>query len=314
MADGNDFQSTTTRERVQALLDSDKRLTQTQVAREVGISGGALNQWLKGVYAGDNAGVDAKVLRWLDAFERERMGLDTLPAAPGYVATPTSERVLGTLRYAQMAGDFVIVYGGAGVGKTQACKRYASIAPNVWHVEMTPSTSGLVPCLEAFAEVMGIRGGGGAAKHKREIYKRVRNTHGLIIVDEANHLAPGTLEEIRGIHDATGIGVALVGNEETYTRIASGARAAYLDRVNSRLGKKTPVKRATADDVDALLGAWKFGDAGCKKLCHEIAKRPGALRGLTKTLQLASMYAHAEKRALCCEDIQAAWRELGGAE
>ena len=118
---------------------------------------------------------------------------------------------------------------------------------------------------------------------------------------------------MRALHDATGVGLALVGNEAVYARMTGGTRAAYLDRLFSRIGKRVRLTRATRDDVDAIIDAWGVDVHACRRTLHEIAARPGGLRGLTKVLRLASMFAAgAERESMSCEDIRAAWRDLGG--
>lgn len=51
---------------------------------------------------------------------------------------------------------------------------------------------------------------------------------------------------------------------------------------------------------------------GTRALARGIARRPGGLRGLTKTLRLASMFA--DGVALAEAHLRAAWRDLGGEE
>ncbi|WP_439098068.1 hypothetical protein, partial [Oceanospirillum linum] len=46
-------------------------------------------------------------------------------------------------------------------------------------------------------------------------------------------------------------------------------------------------------------------------LLKEIAAKPGALRGVTKALRLASMFAKGADDRLSTDYIKAAWTELG---
>lgn len=298
---------------VRGLMEGDKRLSQTKVAAEAGISSTALSQWLNGIYGGDNAAVEAKLLRWADTTQAARAQAAAMPAAPGYVTTHTGDRVIAALRYAQLAGDIAVIYGGAGIGKSEAIKRYTVIAPNVWHATMTRASAGVVTSLEVIVDTLGLNVVGGANRLHTAICKRVMHTGGLLVIDEAQHLTEAALDQIRAIHDATGIGIALVGNEQVYARMA-GNRAAYLDRLFSRIGKKVRLAKATQDDVAALLDGWGVRDMKTRTLLADVASKPGALRGMTKVLRLASMYAAAEKRALGFDDVRASWKELGGAD
>lgn len=303
------------RGRLRALIQSDKSLTQARLAKESGLSTTTVSQWLAGIYAGDNAAVEDKLARWMRADADHRAKAATLPIAPEYVPTPTAEKVVAALRYAQLAGDIAVVYGAAGLGKTEGIKQYARLAPNVWHATMTPASASVVTALEEIADAVGAGDvSGGAAKLHRAIVKRIRATNGLLVIDEAQHLSVAALDQIRSLHDATGIGIALVGNEQVYARMTGGNRAAYLDRLYSRIGKRVRLVKSTQADINLLLEAWNVDDPKCRAQLVEIASKPGGLRGLTKVLRLAAMYAVGAKRALCCDDVRAAWRELGGAE
>lgn len=298
------------RDQIRALMSWEKRLSQAIVSKEAGISAATFNQWLSGKYNGDNEGIDAKLQIWLTADMNRRAQGGIMPTAPGFVSTPTAARVLGALSYAQMAGDITVTFGGAGVGKSSACLHYRESSPNVWIVTMTPSTAGVVTCLQEIAEAMGLDTGGGARAIAKRVCKRVRDTHGLLVLDEAQHLSVLALDEVRGIHDATGLGIALVGNEGVFARMSGGRNAAQLDRLYSRVGKRLHVKSSTQADIDAVIRAWGIEDMECRSVLVDIAKRPGALRTLTKTLRLASMHAAAENRPVCCKDVRAAATEL----
>lgn len=304
------------RDRVRAIMSADRQMTQARISKEVGISSTTMSQWLSGTYGGDNEGMEAKLLRWIDTVQAKREVSAQLPTAPTYVETPSSEKVIGALRYAHIAGDIAVIYGSAGVGKTTGIQHYSRGAPNVWHATMTPASASVVTALEEIADACGATSanGGGAARLHRAICRRVTDSAGLIVVDEAQHLSVAALDQIRSIHDATGIGIALVGNEAVYARMTGGNRAAYLDRLFSRIGKKVRLTKSTPADIGALLAAWNIDNASCRTQLVEIASKPGGLRGLTKVLRLASMHAAAAQRALCCDDVRTAWRELGGAE
>lgn len=302
------------RQRLQAAMNSDKRNTQAVIARETGISGSAISQWLKGVYPGDNDQIESRLSIWLTALDERRMEGEMMPSAPVYVVTPTATRIIGALCYAQAAGDIAVIYGGAGLGKTTSVRHYVAQSLNVWHVTMTPASASVVTSLEEICETLGVAEQGGAAKLFRAIVRKVRGSRGLLVIDEAQHLSVAALDQIRSIHDATGIGIALVGNQEVYARLTGGSRAVYLDRLHSRVGKRLGLRASSNEDIEALIAAWDIDDRSCRKTLVDIARRPGALRTLTKVLRLAGMHAAAAGERAHCEHINKAWRELGGAE
>ena len=83
-------------------------------------------------------------------------------------------------------------------------------------------------------------------------------------------------------------------------------------------GKKEPrswrvkLSKAGKPDVNALDGAWGITDGEAIDILQEIGKKPGALRVVTKTLRLASLFAQGAGEALTAQYIRAAWQELGG--
>lgn len=300
------------RAEVAALQAADRTLTQAEISRQSGVHSTAISQWLNGRYPGDNDKLEAELARWIDAYHARRLESRALPAVPEFVATPSSERILAALGYAQLAGDIAVIYGAAGLGKTITLRQYQRSSPNVWIATMTPCTASAVPALEEIADSLGIEVSGGGARLQRAIIKRLRGTMGLLVIDEAQHLSVAALDAMRALHDATGIGLTLVGNEAVYARMTGGNRAAYLDRLFSRIGKRVRLTRPTKGDIDAMIDAWQVDVKDCRSTLHDIAARPGGLRGLTKVLRLASMIAAGHGRAVCCDDIRSAWRDLGG--
>lgn len=300
------------RAEIAALQAESQKLTQAEIVRQSGVGSTALSQWLNGRYPGRNEEVEEKLARWVDAYHQRKLEAKALPEAPAWVATPSGERLIAALGYAQLAGDNVVIYGGAGLGKTTAIEQYQRTSPNVWMATMSSCTASPVPALEEMADALGIEVSGGAAKLQRAIIKRLRGTMGLLVIDEAQHLSVPALDAMRRLHDATGVGLALVGNESVYARMTGGNRAAHLAQLFSRIGKRVRLARATKGDIDALINAWNLSAKECRAALHDIASKPGGLRGLTKVLRLASMFAAGAGRAVSCDDIKAAWRDLGG--
>lgn len=223
---------------------TDAGLSQERAGKEAGISGSALNQWMQNKYKGDNDAVTEKILIWLSSRERKHT---TATAVTGnsYIETDTGNKINAALAFAQSAGDFELIYSGAGVGKTITIKHYATLNPNVWVVTMRPDTSGVAAALEEIGEAMGVRTGTRANRLSREICRRIEGTGGLLVIDEAQHLTVAAIEAIRSIHDATEIGVVLSGNESVYARLTGGARSANFAQLFSRIGKRLRLTKPT---------------------------------------------------------------------
>ena len=288
-------------------------MTQARAAREIGVSAAALSQWLAGSYAGDSAAVDGKVRRWLDSLARGEALERELPAGPDWVDTPSASRVEAALSYAQLAGFLAVVHGAAGTGKTVACERYARQNPNVWLATMSGGAITPHACLRRVAAACGgrAREAKGAADLEDAIAARLRGTRGLLVVDEAQHLGVRALEALRYLHDATGIGVALVGGELLYERLTGGDRSSRYAQLFSRIGKRVHLPAPEAADAGALLAGWGVEGAAARREARRIAALPGGLRGLSHALRLASVFAAGE--AVTAEHLRAAWADSGGA-
>lgn len=290
-------------------------LSQAQVATESGISAAILSPFLKGKYQGDNDQYAAKLQRWLHTRRGGEELRPFLPIAPTWIETPTALSVIDGLRYAQLASDVACIYGGAGLGKSSAVARYANTNSSVWLVTATPATASVGVILEEIALALGMRDFAlHPARLQREILRRVRGTQGLLIIDEAQHLTIQALEAVRSIHDAAGIGLALCGNAAVYGRLTGNTRADSFAQLFSRIGKRVALSKSVAGDVIAIAHAFKVTGKREIASLQDIAKRPGALRGVVKTLRLASMYAAGKipPVEIGDDDIRAAWNELSG--
>jgi len=277
------------RERVSALLKTEA-ISQKAAATEADIGYSSFSAWLGGTYQGDNDKMAAKVDRWLAAREERRTAAAVLPSDVGFVQTETSAAIWQTLQYAHIAPDIAVVAAGAGVGKTSTAKRYAKDIPNAWLATMDPTTRVVSTALGEIALALGLteRSPQGFA---RAIAGYVAGKSGLLIIDEAQHLQPNALDALRSIHDRTGVGLVLLGNETVYTRLEGQGRAAEFAQLFSRVGMRMVQAKPRAGDATALLDAWAVTAEDCRDFLRRVAQKPGALRGMVKTMRVAAMLA-----------------------
>ncbi|MSS28096.1 AAA family ATPase [Desulfovibrio sp. PG-178-WT-4] len=231
-------------------------VSQPRLARESGISVPRINQWLSGKYKGDNAAIEKALQSWLrSALEsREQAASGCIPAAPDWMPTLTANKILLALKYAHKLADITVIYGGAGLGKTLTAQRYQEDNPNVWIATMTPSVISVTACLERVAYAVGVNHvPAGGAQAEQAIVSRVSGSGGLIVVDEAQHLPVTCLDALRSLYDASGVGLAIMGNESVYTQLTGGSRKAHFAQLFSRIGRRERLTSPTAGDIDALL-------------------------------------------------------------
>ena len=276
--------------RVKALLEQ-STVTQAQIAKEIGVSGSTVNQLLNGNYKADPTAMVQKLANWLTARDQRA----DAPRDPGFVMTETAKQIMADMGYALTTQSIVIIHGISGVGKTTALREFQRNNNNVWVITTSPSRATMTECLYELAMELGMdnapRLRGPLA---RALRRRLRNTKGLIVVDEADHLDRATLEELRILVEEVEVGMVLVGNSRVYTQLTGGQRSEDFARLYSRVAKKRAITKAKKADVLAFASAWNITGAAELDLLLRISERPGALRLVSKNLKLAVMYSGGE--------------------
>lgn len=276
--------------RVKALLEQ-STVTQAQIAKEIGVSGSTVNQLLNGNYKADPTAMVQKLANWLTAREQRA----DAPRDPGFVMTETAKQIMADMGYALTTQSIVIIHGISGVGKTTALREFQRNNNNVWVITTSPSRATMTECLYELAMELGMENAprlrGPLA---RALRRRLRNTKGLIVVDEADHVDRPTLEELRILAEEVEVGLVLVGNSRVYTQLTGGPRSEDFARLFSRIAMKRALTKAKKADVLAFASAWNITGAAELDLLLRISERPGALRLVSKNLKLAVMYSGGE--------------------
>ncbi|WP_393935951.1 AAA family ATPase [Aeromonas rivipollensis] len=276
--------------RVKALLEQ-STVTQAQIAKEIGVSGSTVNQLLNGNYKADPTAMVQKLANWLIARDQRA----DAPRDPGFVMTETAKQIMADMGYALTTQSIVIIHGISGVGKTTALREFQRNNNNVWVITTSPSRATMTECLYELAMELGMdnapRLRGPLA---RALRRRLRNTKGLIVVDEADHVDRPTLEELRILAEEVEVGLVLVGNSRVYTQLTGGPRSEDFARLFSRIAMKRALTKAKKADVLAFASAWNITGAAELDLLLRISERPGALRLVSKNLKLAVMYSGGE--------------------
>ncbi|MDA5496215.1 AAA family ATPase [Yersinia aleksiciae] len=298
------------RETIRTIVDRSD-ITYAAVSREVGISTGSISQFMKGEYKGDNHNIATKLSVWLD--NRKRRTTE-MPAAPDFIETRTVKQIWNALQYSQIAQCITVIYGNSGVGKTRSLQQFVADRPNVWLITVSPSRASLSECLYELALEIGI---GDAPRRSgqlgRAIRRKLRGTNGLIIIDEADHLEYPVLEELRILQEETAVGLTLVGNHQVYSKLTGGnSRNMDFARLFSRIAKKVSILKTKKADVDAIADAWGLFDKAERELIQVLSEKPGALRTISHTLRLASMFATGSNERLCEKHIRDAVKDLEG--
>jgi DNA transposition AAA+ family ATPase len=298
------------RERLKAVSQL-QSLPAAQIGKLAGVGTSTVAAFLNATYNGDNQRTAAKIQIWLD--QRERQGRTSLamPKAVPFTLTPSAKAMIGALEYAQSLADFSVIVGGPGVGKTQTIEQYSRTNANVWLVTADPASARLAGILDYLCETIGVAETM-MKRRSRAIAARVRGSQGLIIVDEAQHLNVEAFEQLRSIHDKSGVGMAVAGSHDVWTRLDGGGRKSQFAQLFGRVGIRVNVPKPTMGDIDALLDAADVTDKKQRGMLKAIASKPGALRQMMKTLRLARMVALGADEDMTADHIGHAWNRLSG--
>ncbi len=250
--------------------------------------------------------------KWLTSRVARRRARSLLPKAPDFVLTKSAIDFFGVFEHAQYTPDLAVISGGPGAGKTFACEAYRERTPNVWLLTAEPCLSSIRMLLTLLADVLGVAETRSTERLSRAIIGRVQATGGLLIVDEAQNLTTELLEQLRTVFDTGAIGITFVGDETVHARLEGLNRTAKYARLFSRVGMRlqrpVPAKR----DIELLMDAWGVEGAPERRLLLAIARKPGALRGMTRCLRMAHMLAGAAgAEGVTEEHLLMAWQNLG---
>lgn len=250
-----------------------KGLSQSGMAKELGISPGALSSYLNGKYPTPER-VTAKIQEVMELQERKSVA----PKAPAYVETTVTRMVKQAMAYAHMRGVVSVAYGDAGVGKTTAVERYQQENQLAIVITVMPTYASLTGVNELLSEALGVRERTDR-KITREIIGKLKDSGRVIIVDEAQHLTSRAIEHLRSISDAAKVGVCFVGNELIYTKMLGNRRSEY-SQLFSRIGVRKVVTTGTntREDIERVFGGQGI-DERCMEILYRISRTNYGLRG-----------------------------------
>ncbi|MFB0874597.1 MULTISPECIES: AAA family ATPase [unclassified Sphingobium] len=284
----------------------------TQIAQPIGRKSGTLSvfaggKYNGGPYAGGNGEIAKLIYRYRQTLNRQSELSMEAPDIPGFFETRTALDIMNLLSWAQTRGRICVWAGGAGTGKTEASKEYAARASNVWHVEFDKSVNSISAlCIAVLMAMRDFTPPIGAQKLSAYVANKLRDSQGLLILDEAQHLDIEQIEVVRSWYDRTGVGIALLGNESVISRMNGGVRKAEFAQLSSRVGLSDYRAQPLRDDVEAFAAAWNVQSEDILKFLHQIALKPGALRSATYTMEIAVMLARGENSELMLKHVQAA--------
>lgn len=289
---------------------SETGLSWSALAPKIGIPMGTLSPFAGDSYAGKLQPIAEAIYRYRQLLTAQAEIAIEMPEPPSYFDTPTGKRILTMLSIAQR-GRITVVAGGPGTSKTTTLRHYAASVSNVWIATMKPSTNGINTMQQRVLAAMGKPDAKGTPLALTNLIESLlRNSGGLLVIDEAQHAGEKAMEEIRGWHDETGVGICLVGNEDVLQRLTLGNRRDAFARLASRVAQRLIFRGPVDGDTLALADAWNVQGDAERAFLVSIGKQPGGLRTCTMLMETACMLAAVEKSTVGLTHLQDAWAHL----
>lgn len=269
---------------LRALMDS-KGYQQKQVAQLLGVSVATVSLYLKGEYNGNVSDIDRKVE---ELIERDKAKVVEAKYNTAFVPTLAARRGMEVMQFAHIEGEINVIYGSAGLGKTQMLKEYERRNSSAVLIEVDPSCTPKV-LLRKIAEAVGANARGVNNELLDSIVSKLKGSERLLMIDEAELLSTRSLEFIRRIHDLTGVGVVLAGMPRLLINLKG--KNNELAQLYSRVGFACDLGNALSEEdlgllAESALGTNEF-NAPLIKACHGNARRLSKLmRGVVRSSEI----------------------------
>ena len=269
---------------LRTLMDS-KGYQQKQVAQLLGVSVATVSLYLKGEYNGNVADIDRKVE---ELIERDKAKVVEAKYNAAFVPTLAARRGMEVMAFAHVEGEINVIYGSAGLGKTQMLKEYARRNSSAVLIEVDPSCTPKV-LLRKLAEAVGANARGVNNELLDSIVSKLKGSERLLMIDEAELLSTRSLEFIRRIHDLTGVGVVLAGMPRLLINLKG--KNNELAQLYSRVGFACDLGNALSEEdlgllAESALGTSEF-NASLIKASNGNARRLSKLmRGVVRSSEI----------------------------
>lgn len=255
--------------------------SQNKACQKVGVSSAIVSGIRSGSYNGD---AEKYIQKLEDYFSVKEEAVDGY-VNTGYVETSISKKVYDYIRNAQIKGGLIALSGDAGIGKTQAIRKYVHDHPydSIW-ITANPCLNSVKPVLKALCRSLNV-----IARTNDDMYIGIMDKlrDGMVLIfDEAQHLHLKTIEVLRGFSDyfadnGMTLGIMFIGNVETINKFG-GKQEAVFHQISNRT-KQKPVLKASdiaREDIQLLFPEIAEQEASIEFLWG-VAQSAQAMRGAT---------------------------------
>jgi len=241
--------------------------TQTQAAREIGLSHTTVSEVLRDKYKGKS--IDqllARVHNWMELAARR----DNLIRKRKFVETSVAVEILQVAGIVAETCQMGVIFGPARIGKTMTLRAIAGDGRfgDPVLLEIDKFTVRPAPLCRALCRLFELRTDGTMDAVFNRLVERLTGTKRLLMLDEADMLSYDAIEMVRRLHDKTGCPVLFSGKPLIYERMGLrtvGDFSEHLDQLAGRIvikrdltertRGKNPQPLYSLEDIRKLIGS-----------------------------------------------------------
>lgn len=242
---------------------TDMGISYKKLSGLIGIGESTLAEWRGKKYKGNVATLEDKIKKFMgrkksmirridfvaDTFNK-RAVFDNLKTVQEFVASANHQDV-------HESAKIGLIIGRAGLGKTKGVEEYIKTQSNC--VMITAENGDTErSIMSKLAEAFGQKHWGTLQILKGIVKEAIKSREMLIIIDEAEHLRPKTIDIVRSTVDGTGTGLILVGTQQLRDKLMS-QRAEY-EYLYSRIVAVCKVKELSQEDVFKIVSRYLEGE------------------------------------------------------
>jgi len=246
----------------------------------------AVSQYINQIYQGDVPALEQDITNLL----RREEELEFVSGPKAFCATQPAVLIWEVLQYCDEHQKMGVALAPSGTGKTETCKEYKRQNRQTIFVTANVTTCSKGPVIRMIADKTGGRPRKNTiADTLNAVIDRLKDSHRLIIVDDAHFLNWEAFEVVRKIHDCGGVGVVYAGQERLYDQMKGKTNTAYLfDQIYSRIAIKRGDFRISKEDARMIADSVYPGlDKDCIRYLAEKATSKGRLRVMVDLLDMA---------------------------